>query len=104
VFLVNDNVLYHMLGSGLEMVHLVELIPEAELVLTLEPAELGLRLLAAFTFVPSEFEHPEVDRSVLAFLKSETLHPADFTIREDGVVRLNPELARRVARCWRRAR
>jgi hypothetical protein len=25
------------------------------------------------------------------------LHPADFTIREDGVVRLNPELAKRVA-------
>jgi hypothetical protein len=25
------------------------------------------------------------------------LHPADFTIREDGVVRLNPELARQVA-------
>jgi hypothetical protein len=34
---------------------------------------------------------------VLAFLKS---HPADFTIREDGVVRLNPGLARRVAG-WR---
>jgi hypothetical protein len=35
--------------------------------------------------------------TVLGFLKSEVLHPADFTIREDGVVRLNPELARRVA-------
>jgi len=34
---------------------------------------------------------------VLEFLKSEALHPADFTIREDGVVRLNPELARTVA-------
>jgi hypothetical protein len=34
---------------------------------------------------------------VLAFLKSEALHPADFTIREDGVVRLNPELGKRVA-------
>ena len=32
-----------------------------------------------------------------SFLKSEALHPADFTIREDGVVRLNPELVRRVA-------
>ena len=31
-------------------------------------------------------------------LKSEALHPADFTIREDGVVRLNPELARTVGR------
>jgi hypothetical protein len=28
--------------------------------------------------------------------KSEALHPADFTIRQDGVVRLNPGLARRV--------
>jgi hypothetical protein len=34
-----------------------------------------------------------VDRAVLAFPKSE----ADFTIREDEVVRLNPELARGVA-------
>jgi len=25
------------------------------------------------------------------------LHSADFTIREDGVVRLNPELARQIA-------
>jgi hypothetical protein len=36
---------------------------------------------------------PKVDRMVLSFLKSEALHPADFTIREDGVV-----LARRVTR------
>jgi hypothetical protein len=34
---------------------------------------------------------------VLAFVKSEALHPSDFTIREDGVVRLNPELARTVS-------
>jgi hypothetical protein len=37
-----------------------------------------------------------VDRAVLAFLKSEALHPADFTIIEDRVVRLNLELAGRV--------
>jgi hypothetical protein len=41
-------------------------------------------------------ERPKVDRAVLSLLKSEALHPADFTIREDGVVRLNPELARRI--------
>ena len=35
---------------------------------------------------------------MLAFLGSEALHAADFTICEDGVVRLNPELARRVVR------
>jgi len=43
-------------------------------------------------------ERPKMDRAMLTFLKSEALHPSDFTIREDGVVRLNPELARRVAR------
>jgi CRISP-associated protein Cas1 len=51
----------------------------------------------AFVFDMIEPERPKVDRSVLAFLKSEALHPADFMIREDGVVRVNPELARRVA-------
>jgi len=51
----------------------------------------------AFVFDTIEPERPKVDRAVLAFLRSEALHPADFTIREDGVVRLNPELARRVA-------
>ena len=51
----------------------------------------------AFVFDMMEPERPKVDRAVLAFLKSEALHPADFTIREDGVVRLNPEMVRRVA-------
>jgi CRISP-associated protein Cas1 len=51
----------------------------------------------AFVFDMMEPERPKVDREVFAFLRSESLHPADFTIREDGVVRLNPELARRVA-------
>jgi CRISPR-associated endonuclease Cas1 len=52
----------------------------------------------AFVFDMMEPERPKVDRAVLAFLRTEALHPADFTMREDGVVRLNPELARRVAR------
>jgi CRISP-associated protein Cas1 len=52
---------------------------------------------AAFVFDMMEPERPKVDRAVLGFLKSEALHPADFTIREDGVVKLHPELAKRVA-------
>jgi hypothetical protein len=52
-------------------------------------------------FDPMEPERPKVDRAVLLFLKSEALHPADFTIRADGVVRLNPELARKWLD-WRR--
>jgi CRISP-associated protein Cas1 len=41
---------------------------------------------AAFVFDIMEPERPKVDEAVLGFLKSEALHPADFTIREDGVV------------------
>jgi CRISPR-associated protein Cas1 len=52
----------------------------------------------AFVFDMMEPERPKVDRVVLGFLKSEALHPRDFTIREDGVVRLNPELAPTVLR------
>jgi CRISPR-associated protein Cas1 len=44
-----------------------------------------------------ERERRKVDRAVLAFLKTELCNLADFTMREEGVVRLNPELARRVA-------
>ena len=51
----------------------------------------------AFVFDMMEPERPKVDRVILGFLKSEALHPADFTIREDGVVRVNPQLATRVA-------
>jgi CRISPR/Cas system-associated endonuclease Cas1 len=52
----------------------------------------------AFVFDMMEPERPKVDRAVLGFLKSEALHPADFTIREDGVVRLNPELTNLLTR------
>jgi CRISP-associated protein Cas1 len=51
---------------------------------------------AAFVFDMMEPERPKGDRAVLAFLKAEALHPADFTLREDGVVRLNSQLARHV--------
>jgi CRISPR-associated protein Cas1 len=51
----------------------------------------------AFVFDMMEPERPKVDQAVLSLLKSEALHPADFTIREDGVVRLNPELTRQIA-------
>jgi hypothetical protein len=51
----------------------------------------------AFVFDMMEPERPKMDRAVLAFLRTEALHPADFIIREDRAVRLNPELARRVA-------
>lgn len=39
---------------------------------------------------------PKVDAAVLAFAFSETFRGADFVIRSDGVVRLAPQLARRV--------
>jgi CRISPR associated protein Cas1 len=42
---------------------------------------------AAFVLDMMEPERPEVDRAVLAFLKSDALHPGDFTLREDGSIR-----------------
>jgi len=35
----------------------------------------------AFVFDMMEPERPKMDAAVLAFLRSEALHPADFTIR-----------------------
>jgi CRISPR-associated protein Cas1 len=53
---------------------------------------------SAFIFDMMEPERPKVDRGVLEFVKSHKFHAADFAIRSDGVCRLNPEMARRVAR------
>ena len=43
-----------------------------------------------------EPQRPIVDRAVLQFVQGNTFSPGDFTLRSDGVCRLNPELARRV--------
>jgi CRISPR-associated endonuclease Cas1 len=50
----------------------------------------------ALVFDLMEPLRPIVDRSVLKFVQSHMFHPADFTIRSDGVCRLNPEMARQV--------
>ena len=39
---------------------------------------------------------PQVDREVLAFVRSRTFTPRDFVIDPKGVCRLHPELARQV--------
>jgi CRISPR-associated protein Cas1 len=49
-----------------------------------------------FIFDLMEPERPRVDRAVLDFAKGQVFDPADFTIRTDGVCRLNPEMARMV--------
>lgn len=41
---------------------------------------------------------PVVDRHVLQFVQAHTFQPADFTIRSDGVCRLNPEMGRQVVK------
>ena len=41
---------------------------------------------------------PIADRKVLEFVQAHAFHPADFTIRSDGVCRLNPEMAKHVVR------
>jgi CRISP-associated protein Cas1 len=58
---------------------------------------------AAFVFDTMEPERPKVDRCILEFVKSHKFHAADFVIRSDGVCRLNPVMARCVARvAWTR--
>ena len=49
-----------------------------------------------FIFELMEPERPKVDRAVLDFAKATVFDPADFTIRCDGVCRLNPEMARMI--------
>jgi CRISPR-associated protein Cas1 len=56
-----------------------------------------------FIFDLMEPQRPKVDRAVLDFVKGTVFDPADFTIRNDGVVRLNPQLARHVANLTTRA-
>jgi CRISP-associated protein Cas1 len=53
---------------------------------------------AAFALDLMEPLRPIVDRKVLEFVQAHTFHPADFTIRSDGVCTLNPEMARYVVR------
>jgi CRISP-associated protein Cas1 len=41
---------------------------------------------------------PIVDRKVLKFVQAHTFRPADFTIRSEGVCRLNPEMAKHIVK------
>jgi CRISPR/Cas system-associated endonuclease Cas1 len=50
----------------------------------------------ALVFDLMEPRRPKVDAAVLGFALSETFSGVDFVIRSDGVVRLTPQLARRV--------
>ena len=51
----------------------------------------------AFALDHMEPMRPVVDRAVLALVRTTAFTGADFSIQSDGVCRLNPELARRVA-------
>jgi len=57
----------------------------------------------AFALDLMEPERPRVDAAVLRLVHETTFSPADFTLRDDGVCRLNPELARRVVQLVNRA-
>lgn len=51
---------------------------------------------AALVFDLMEPLRPIMDRSVLQFVKGRTFEPADFTIRNDGVCRLNPQMVKQL--------
>lgn len=52
---------------------------------------------SAFIFDIMEPERALVDRALIDFVRKSVFDPADFVLRSDGVVRLNPQLARIVA-------
>jgi CRISPR-associated protein Cas1 len=52
---------------------------------------------AALAFDLMEPLRPIADRAVLEFVRSQTFERADFTIRNDGVCRLNPAIAKHVS-------
>jgi CRISP-associated protein Cas1 len=52
----------------------------------------------AFALDRMEPMRPVVDRAVLELVKTTTFCGGDLSIQPDGVCRLNPELARRVAK------
>jgi CRISPR/Cas system-associated endonuclease Cas1 len=56
----------------------------------------GYRGSPALVFDLMEPRRPKIDASILAFALSETWSGADFVIRSDEVVRLAPQLAKRV--------
>jgi CRISPR/Cas system-associated endonuclease Cas1 len=51
---------------------------------------------AAYIFDLMEPMRPVVDAAVLGFALATTFSGGDFTLREDGVCRLSPQLAQRV--------
>ena len=57
----------------------------------------GRRGLPAYIFDQIEPQRPLVDRAILAFMQNHTFCAADFILRKDGVCRLSPQLAKRVA-------
>jgi hypothetical protein len=59
----------------------------------------GRRGRADFVLDLMEPMRPIVDRKVLEFIQAHSFHPADFTIRSDGVCRLNPEMAKNIVQC-----
>jgi CRISPR-associated protein Cas1 len=52
---------------------------------------------SAFIFDIMEPERSAVDLAMLRFIKSMVFQPGDFVLRADGVVRVNPQLARTIA-------
>ena len=66
--------------------------------LTIGIMQNGRREKPAYVFNLMEPEMPKVDAAVLEFVADHTFSAAGFVIREDGVCRLAPQLARRICR------
>jgi CRISPR-associated endonuclease Cas1 len=86
------NLAYAVLQSQLQ----IEVVAAAGYDSTLGIMHHGYQGSPALVFDLMEPRRPRVDGAVLAFALSETFSAADFVIRSDGVVRLAPQLAKRV--------
>jgi CRISPR-associated protein Cas1 len=53
--------------------------------------------LHSFVFDLMEPQRPVVDRAILKLVDQEAFSGGDFVLQTNGVCRLNPELARRIA-------
>jgi hypothetical protein len=64
------------------------------------PEQANLRTLVEIRIRLDRAGAPKVDRAVLDLVKSRVFHPGGFTVQLDGVVRLNPKLARCVPKIF----
>ena len=84
-------------SSGGDIGYQVRVQPACVIAEILHGRESELGTYPAFALDRMEPMRPVADRTILQIVATKTFAGGDFSIQPDGVCRLNPELARRVA-------